>query len=63
MTKTEELRVRFDALRASGQLRDLKVWYVPNDAPATLEDLSAELLDILDCVRDERYLDISDKIR
>ena len=58
--KTEELQKRFN----DAGLRDLKFWYDGKSSDdASLEDLSAEVLSILDADDKGLYVDIEDKLR
>lgn len=60
----DQLRKRFDLLRREG-LRDVKFWYVGSTGSdsVSVDDLCAEVNGLLDCVRNEQFIDITAKIK
>ncbi len=59
MTNVEKLQKKFAELKAKGQIRDLKVWG-PNLVGASLEDLSGEMLEILEAFEQGDFVPIPD---
>lgn len=56
------LKERFDRLRAAG-LKDLKFWFRGADKETTVDDLSDEVMSILDAHEQERFVHIADKLK
>jgi len=61
MTNVERLREKFDAMKASGTLIDLKV-SGPNLVGANLERLCGEVLEMLEIYESGRWEPIDDKL-